>query len=261
VPPPDASIPVDPEKLAEKIDRNERRLVRDLKRWRRNGAALEGGLVPQIRLRALYQQRATRVLVKQRRLYNRVLWRLDFPAKAFFRANVQAGRILGRLTGTPPEKPPKMRYARAEPPNRLWRYYTKAKERHRVPKVMLASVNLVETKFGRVLGPSSAGALGPMQFLPSTWDAYGKGGDIWEPRDAIAGAARYLSASGAPERMGDALYAYNPSGYYVDTVSAYARQMRRHPLRYFNYYWWQVFIRTQDGTIQMTGPGSPRPGY
>jgi hypothetical protein len=37
--------------------------------------------------------------------------------------------------------------------------------------------------------------------------------------------------------------------------------MRRHPLRYFNYYWWQVFIRTQDGTIQMTGPGSPRPGY
>ena len=61
--------------------------------------------------------------------------------------------------------------------------------------------------------------------------------------------------------MYDALHAYNPSDAYVKTVQAYARQMRRHPFRYYDYYWWQVFIRTKDGAIQMTGPGTSRPNY
>lgn len=261
VPPPDASIPRGPYKLAKKINKNEVRLVRDVKKWRRNGALRGAGLVPEIKLRALFQQRATRVLVKQRRLYNKVLWRLKPVAKWFFKANVRAARILSHLTGTPPEKPPEMRYEKSEPPNDLKRYYGAAKKRFRVPVNILASVNFVETKFGRILGPSSAGAKGPMQFLPSTWEAYGLAGNIWDPHDAIFGAGNYLSASGAPERMYDALHAYNPSDAYVKTVQAYARQMRRHPFRYYNYYWWQVFIKTQDGVIQMTGPGTSRPKY
>ena len=261
VPPPDATIPTGPYKLAKKINKNEVRLVHDIKRWRRNGALRGAGLVDEIRLRALFQQRVTRVLIKQGRLYNRVLWRLKPVAKWFFKANVRAGRTLAHLSGTPPEKPPKMRYEKPEPPNDLKRYYRAGKNRFDVPINILASVNFVETKFGRILGPSSAGAIGPMQFLPSTWDAYGMGGNAWDPHDAILGAANYLSASGAPERMYDALHAYNPSDAYVKTVQAYARQMRRHPFRYYNYYWWQVFIRTKDGAIQMTGPGTSRPKY
>jgi membrane-bound lytic murein transglycosylase B len=63
-----------------------------------------------------------------------------------------------------------------------------------VPWQYLAAVNFVETKFGRIRGTSIAGAQGPMQFLPSNWKQYGKGGDINSDRDAIAAAARFLQA-------------------------------------------------------------------
>jgi hypothetical protein len=80
-----------------------------------------------------------------------------------------------------------------------------------------------------------------------------------DPRDAIFGAARYLNASGAPDRLRDALYAYNPSDAYVKIVLIYENQMRRSKLRYYNYFFWQVFARTKAGIVQLTGPGSPRP--
>ena len=62
----------------------------------------------------------------------------------------------------------------------------------------LAAIHLVETGTGRIRGTSAAGAQGPMQFLPATWEAYGGGGDINDTRDAIHGAARYLAANRAP---------------------------------------------------------------
>ena len=70
-----------------------------------------------------------------------------------------------------------------------------------------------------------------MQFLPATWRAYGLGGDVHDPHDAILGAANYLHASGAPGNLRRALYAYNRSTLYVDAVLAYARVMARRPAR------------------------------
>jgi hypothetical protein len=61
----------------------------------------------------------------------------------------------------------------------------------------LAAINFVETDFGRVAGPSSAGAQGPMQFLPATWAIYGHG-DIHRASDAIVAAARFLAAITLP---------------------------------------------------------------
>lgn len=255
-PAPDAPITNDPERLARQINANERALMRDLEDWRNAGARLDDELVPDIKLRALYQQRVTRRLARWEGFAARV-----FPAvhaRGFYEANVRAARLLAELSGEPPKGVPKFRYARPEAPLKLTSYYAEGHRRFEVPRNILASVNFVETKFGRILGPSSAGAKGPMQFLESTWDAYG-GGDIWDPHDAIIGAARYLNASGSPVRTRDALYAYNPSHLYVDVVLIYAREMRRVPLRFFDYYFWQVFIRTQDGVYQATGPGSPRP--
>jgi murein DD-endopeptidase MepM/ murein hydrolase activator NlpD len=93
-----------------------------------------------------------------------------------------------------------------------------------VPWQVLAAINKVESNFGRNMGPSSAGAIGWMQFMPATWlewgvDANGDGvADPWNPTDAIFSAARYLAAAGAPSDLYRAVYAYNHADWYVREV-------------------------------------------
>ena len=116
---------------------------------------------------------------------------------------------------------------------------------------VLAAINFVETGFGRMRNRSYAGAQGPMQFMPATWRAYGLGGNVHDAHDAIAGAANYLRANGAPARTRNALYHYNPSPLYVDAIVRYARQMQRKPERFYAYWAWQVFVRDK----RLTGPG------
>ncbi len=101
-----------------------------------------------------------------------------------------------------------------------------------LPWGVLAGIGQVETDHGRVKAVSSAGAMGPMQFLPSTFAVYGVDGDgdgkadILDQADAVYSAARYLCASGGgqPDTLYDAIYAYNHSDYYVKTVLGLARQ-------------------------------------
>lgn len=123
---------------------------------------------------------------------------------------------------------------------------------------VLAAVNYIETKFGKVKATSSAGAKGPMQFMPPTWRAYGMGGNIRNDRDAIMGAANYLRASGAtrgPAGLRDALWAYNHSDHYVRSVLGYMRYMKSRTRHYFALYNWQVFVVTTRGDKRLTGPG------
>ncbi len=93
---------------------------------------------------------------------------------------------------------------------------------------ILAAINKVETDFGDNMGPSSAGALGWMQFMPETWAAYGVDADgdgrkdPSDPWDAIFAAARYLRASGAPGDWHAALISYNHAEWYVAEVERYA---------------------------------------
>jgi cell wall-associated NlpC family hydrolase len=93
---------------------------------------------------------------------------------------------------------------------------------------VLAGINAVETAFGTNLGPSSAGAVGWMQFMPATWaeygvDANGDGvADPDNPEDAIFAAARYLSAAGMPTDTYGAIFAYNHADWYVSEVLANA---------------------------------------
>ena len=98
---------------------------------------------------------------------------------------------------------------------------------------VLAAIGQVESGHGKNLGPSSAGALGPMQFLPSTWAAYGVDGDgdgsadIMNPFDAVPSAASYLCRSGASRGeagLYDAIFAYNHADWYVRKVLALAAQ-------------------------------------
>jgi membrane-bound lytic murein transglycosylase B len=122
---------------------------------------------------------------------------------------------------------------------------------------VLAAVNFVESKFGKLRSASAAGAQGPMQFMPATWRRYGLGGDVYDARDAILGAANYLHASGAPRNLRRALHAYNPSPSYVDAVLRYARSMRSDRVTFYALYNWQVFVKTPEGDRRVTGPGLP----
>ena len=108
----------------------------------------------------------------------------------------------------------------------LWK---RAGAEYDIPWQVLAAINQVETNFGRNMGPSSAGAVGWMQFLPSTWlrwgvDASGDGvADPWNAADAIYSAARYLAATGGRKEIRRAVFAYNHADWYVDQVLGVAR--------------------------------------
>ncbi|HEX4905706.1 MAG TPA: transglycosylase SLT domain-containing protein [Acidimicrobiales bacterium] len=163
-------------------------------------------------------------------------------------ANVSAGRELRALVRNPRPNLPAWRIVAPEPMDRLRQLYEAAEAEFGVPWEYLAGVHLTETRMGRIRGTSTAGAQGPMQFLPSTWEAYGEG-DINDTGDAIRAAARYLKANGAPERMADALYRYNPTPKYVNAVTAYAEQMVADERAYRGYYHWQVYYWSTLGDV------------
>jgi len=104
-----------------------------------------------------------------------------------------------------------------------------------IPWEVLASINRIETAFGTNLNVSSAGALGWMQFIPSSWEAYGVDAnndgrkDPYNPDDAICAAANYLEAAGGQEDLSRAIFAYNHADWYVDEVLLYARQYGKIP--------------------------------
>ena len=104
---------------------------------------------------------------------------------------------------------------------------------------VLAAIGKVETDHDRATGVSTAGARGPMQFLPTTWvrvppvDGNRDGRtDINDPADAIPTAARYLCTNGAgdPERLAAAIWAYNHSDTYVAKVLGLAANYAAAPL-------------------------------
>ena len=100
--------------------------------------------------------------------------------------------------------------------------FEKAGAAYGIPWPVLAAIGFEESGFGADDGPSSAGALGPMQFEPSTWAEFGDGGNIMDPADAIPAAARMLAANGAPGNLSQAIFAYNHAGWYVAEVLAQA---------------------------------------
>ncbi|MGZ4382897.1 MAG: lytic murein transglycosylase, partial [Gaiellaceae bacterium] len=119
---------------------------------------------------------------------------------------------------TPPSLPAQLSYTE------LLGLWQRAGSSYGIPWQVLASINKVESNFGRNMGPSSAGAIGWMQFMPSTWlrwgtDANGDGvANPWNPDDAVFSAARYLAAAGGGTDLHRAVYAYNHADWYVKEV-------------------------------------------
>jgi hypothetical protein len=196
-----------------------------------------------------FEQLATRELaLGSGQLRRGTVMKLSGAAKAAMRADLQAAEALATITA-PRKRLPHWRIISPPAANILLGYFKAAQKRLHVPWQDLAAIEFVETKFGRIRGLSTAGAEGPMQFLPATWARYGKGGDVNDPRDAIFAAARLLVANGAPRNMSGALYHYNPSRAYVDAVETYAGRMRADPRAFFGYYQWQVLYHRVGGTV------------
>ena len=251
-PAPSAPIPRDPNTLAERLTSTDRQLAAAIDAWREDGDLGSHPPPREVTLHALHQQRIHLLLTGRPALARAVLPQLPAGAAAHLRATIRARRGLGEIT---PPTPGRYRTGPPEPPARLLAHYREARRRFGVPWRVLAAVNFVESAFGRMRNSSAAGAQGPMQFIPSTWDAYGMGGDVNDPHDAIMGAANYLRASGAPGDLTGALYAYNPSDLYVRAVLAYSGRIRRDRHAFLSYYGWQVFVRVPGGgTRRITGP-------
>jgi murein DD-endopeptidase MepM/ murein hydrolase activator NlpD len=135
-------------------------------------------------------------------------------------------------------------------------YWQQAGATYGIPWQVLAAINKVESNFGRNMGPSSAGAIGWMQFMPSTWQRWGMDADAdgvsnpWSPQDAIFAAARYLAAAGGRTDLSRGIFAYNHAQWYVDEILGLARLYGQNGVDVaFTYDRLQVNLQAAERTI------------
>jgi hypothetical protein len=177
--------------------------------------------------------------------------RIPAPLLETYDRNIDARRQLTALTGSAVKNMlPAWHIRPPAPADELLNYYREAEAASGVNWTHLAAINLIETRFGRISGASAAGAQGPMQFMPSTFAAYGEGGDIHSPRDSIMAAGRMLAANGFAENRDSALFRYNNSDHYVQAVNDYAAVLAADPAAFTGYYRWEVYYNnTTAGDI------------
>ncbi len=145
---------------------------------------------------------------------------------------------------------PAWRLIEPDPADELLAHYKAAEEESGIEWEYVAAINLVETRMGRIEGVSTAGAVGPMQFLPSTWNECCEG-DPTNTGDAISGAAKYLTDRGGPSDMDKAILGYNNSEFYVEAVKAYAQVLRTNETSYYAFHGWEIYFRSSEGLILM----------
>ncbi|MCV7443051.1 lytic transglycosylase domain-containing protein [Mycobacterium paraense] len=162
--------------------------------------------------------------------------------------NVDARRQLTAMTPVR-DTLPAWRIEPPAPADELLGYYHQAEANSGVGWNYLAAINLIETRLGSIVGVSTAGAHGPMQFLPATFASYGQGGDIDSPRDSIMAAGRYLAANGFANDRDHAIYQYNHANEYVRAVDQYAALLGSDPSTFGAYYRWDVYCRTTAGDV------------
>jgi soluble lytic murein transglycosylase-like protein len=212
----------------------------------RDPAATEAALVDAARR----QQAAYRTLARNPEWEAIARPRIPTPLLGIYDYNIDARHQLNGLLGDHPKDTlPAWRIDAPAPANELLGYYREAESATGVGWNYLAAINQIETTFGRVVGLSSAGAHGPMQFMPSTFAAYGGNGDIFSPHDSIIAAGRYLAANGFSQDPDHALFRYNQSDLYVRAVKDYAAVLATDPSAFAGYYRWDVYYRTTAGDV------------
>jgi len=164
--------------------------------------------------------------------------------------NVDARRQLTSMVDSESKDTlPAWRIVSPAPADELLGYYRETEAATGVGWNYLAAINLIETGLGRIAGVSSAGAQGPMQFLPGTFAEYGGGGDILSPHDSIMAAGRYLAANGFADDHDHALFRYNNWDRYVQAVDDYAAVLVTDPAAFAGYYRWDIYYHTTAGDV------------
>lgn len=253
LPTPNAALARDPHALAADLTRTTVRLRSEIGRWTAKGDPARGGPPRAVTLLALHQQSIYRLLTRRPAEARAVVQLLPAGIAGEARDTLAARQALAAIPATPGPRP-RIRVGPAEPAGRLRAHYLEAQRRFGVHWSVLAAVNFVESAFGRLRNASAGGAQGPMQFIPDTWRAYGLGGDIHDPHDAVLGAANYLRSSGAPRDLERALFSYNRSTAYVQAILRFAHRIRVDPRTFYAYYAWQVYVAGPHGPVRVTGP-------
>ena len=194
------------------------------------------------------QQAAYRAIGRHPEWDSIVRPRIPASLALVFDRNLDARRQLNGLAEVR-DTLPAWRIVPPAPAEELMGYYREAEAATGVGWNYLAAINLIETKFGSIAGLSTAGAQGPMQFMPETWAAYGKGTDVNSPRDSIMAAGRFLAASGFASSPSRAIFAYNHANEYVNAVTDYAAIMAADPAAFGGYHRWEVYYYTTAGDV------------
>jgi membrane-bound lytic murein transglycosylase B len=226
----------DPAQLADDLVADEQAL--------RNGSTAEGALEAAARR----QQAAYRAIGRHPEWDSSTRPRIPPSLLDVYDRNVDARRQLTAMTSVRTTLPA-WRVDPPAPADELLGYYHQAESASGVAWNYLAAINFIETRFGSINGASTAGAQGPMQFLPETFASYGQGGDIHSPRDSIMAAGRYLAANGFANDRDHAIYRYNHADQYVRAVDQYAALIGADPSVFAGYYRWDVYCSTTAGDI------------
>lgn len=203
---------------------------------------------PTLAAAAHRQQAAYRTIARHPEWDATVRPRIPASLLATYDLNIDARRQLYAMTEVK-DTVPAWRIIPPAPADELMTYYRQAETASGVGWNYLAAINLVESRFGSIQGVSTAGAQGPMQFLPSTFAAYADGGDIYSPRDSIMAAGRYLAANGFANDPDSAIFRYNNADRYVRAVKDYAEILASDPASFKGYYLWDVYYRTTAGDV------------
>lgn len=162
------------------------------------------------------------------------------------RDDLAVRRDLNKLSAESPPQVGGVSVGRALHADTLLSFYREAQRRFGIGWEVLASINFVESDFGRARTTAKADAQGPMQFEPATWRAYGLGGDVYNEHDAILAAANLLAANGGRTNVRAALMHYNLSPLYWDAVLHLAHRMGAEPTAFREYYAWKLYLRKRS---------------